>query len=497
MPTTLSTRLCATVTARTTAELRRRRDDAARTADVVELRLDGTHDIDVAGALADRKGPVMVTCRPTREGGAFEGPEDRRLAILAEAARLGADYVDVEWDSAYSTVLSVRGGRGIVLSSHDYDGVPADLAGRWRAMRATGADIVKIAVTARALSDTLGLLDLNAAEPDGARILLAMGLPGVATRVLAARFGSCWTFVSESPAPGEISAARMVQEFRFGKTGPATRVFGVVGNPVGHSVSPVMHNAAFDETGEDAVYLPLEASSASDFRQFARALRVAGASVTAPFKLALAEGAAIDDRDPARVLSVVNTLKAVNGGWRGCNTDVAGFLAPLDARGVTLAGRRVVVVGTGGAARAVAFSAASRGARVTVHGRSRTRALEAAALASASAGRAFAPDPGSWDLLVNATPVGTYPAVADSPVPEAVLQGGGLVYDLVYKPVRTRLLADAAAAGCPTIGGLEMLVAQAARQFEWWTGRPAPIETMRAAAERRLSTNGHELAGNR
>jgi 3-dehydroquinate dehydratase / shikimate dehydrogenase len=490
--------LCTTVTAGTTAELRRRRDDASRTADVVELRLDGVRDIDVAGALADRKGPVMVTCRPTREGGAFDGSEDQRLAFLAEAARLGAEYVDVEWDSAFSTVLSLRGGRGVVLSSHDYDGVPADLAGRWRAMRAVGAEIVKIAVTARALSDTLALLELNAAEPDGSRILLAMGLPGIATRVLAARFGSCWTCASESAEPGEISADRLLEEFRFRETSRATRVFGVVGNPVGHSVSPLMHNAAFDETGEDAVYLPLEATSASDFRRFARALRVAGASVTAPFKLTLAEGAAVDDDDPARVLSVVNTLKAVNGGWRGCNTDVAGFLAPLDARGVTLAGRRVAIVGTGGAARAVAFSAASRGARVTVHGRNRARALEAAALASASAGVGSTPDPGTWDLLVNATPVGTYPAVADSPVPEAVLHGGGLVYDLVYKPGRTRLLADATAAGCPVIGGLEMLVAQAARQFEWWTGRPAPVETMRAAAERRLSTNGRaELAGDR
>jgi 3-dehydroquinate dehydratase / shikimate dehydrogenase len=483
-------RLCVTVTADSMAALRERRDLASRHADLVELRLDGVRDLDIEGALAGRRVPVVLTCRSRSEGGAFDGAEEQRLAFLAQAVRQGAEYVDVEWSSAFSPLLALRRGRGIVLSSHDFDGVTPDLAGRWRAMRATGAETVKLAVMAHALCDTLPLLELGRVAADaGGTALVAMGLPGLVSRVLAVRFGSCWTYAGEAAAPGQLPAERMLEEFRFRTLTAATRVFGVVGRPVGHSVSPSLHNAAFDETGEDAVFLPLEAASADDFRRFASVLGLAGASVTAPFKQALADGADCEADDPAGRLGVVNTLKASGGGWQARNTDVAGFLAPLDARGVRLDGRRVSIIGSGGAARAVAFALAGRGAVVTIHGRDRVRAERAAAVSPGTSATDTAVAAGGWDLLVNATPVGTWPNAGETPVPAHVLAGGRLVYDLVYNPARTRLLAEAAAAGCAVIGGLEMLVAQAARQFEWWTGRPAPVAAMRAAAERRLVAN--------
>ncbi len=264
-------------------------------------------------------------------------------------------------------------------------------------------------------------------------------------------------------------------------------VFGVVGNPVGHSVSPAMHNAAFDETGEDAVYLPLEAESAADFRRFAAALGVVGVSVTAPFKRELAEGAECDEED-------------------------AGTPAPrhqhAEGLGAWLAGAQHRRGRIPGSARRDGASRSRAGARRwwgagARRGRRRSRSLHAAP-ASPSTGAtvrrprhvaAVAPgavatdapaSAGGWDLLVNATPVGTWPDADATPVPAPALAGGGLVYDLVYNPAQTRLLRDAAAAGCAVIGGLDMLVAQAARQFEWWTGRPAPVDAMRAAAERRL-----------
>jgi 3-dehydroquinate dehydratase / shikimate dehydrogenase len=507
-------RLCVAVTADSTTTLRERRDAASRVADLVELRLDGVRDIDIAGALAGRRVPVIVTCRPRREGGAFDGPEEQRLAFLAEAVRQGADYVDVEWSSAFGSILALRGGRGVVLSHHDFDGVPPDLAGKWRGMRATGAEVVKLAVMARTLCDTLPLLELAAegrlaslpgapalqsgsGEPGGA-VLLAMGLPGLASRVLAARFGSRWTYAGQAVAPGQMPAEQMIDEFRFHHVTAATRVFGVVGNPIGHSLSPAIHNAAFDETGEDAVFLPLEAASAQDFRRFAEAVGLAGAAVTAPFKQALAEGAGRDEDDPARSLGVINTLMRSGAGWQARNSDVAGFLAPLDERGLSLQGRRAAIVGAGGSARSVAMALAGRGARVTVHGRDHHRALQAAAAAPGAAASDALPVSGGWDLLVNATPVGTWPRVEETPVPAEALVGGGLVYDLVYNPARTRLLADAAAAGCEVIGGLEMLVAQATRQFEWWTGRAAPLEVMRRAAVRRLTADlPADLAGDR
>jgi 3-dehydroquinate dehydratase/shikimate dehydrogenase len=488
--------LCVTVTADTTAELRVRRDEASRHADLVELRLDGLRDIDVAGALAGRTVPVIVTCRPRREGGAFDGAEEARLGFLGEAVRLGADYVDVEWSAAFAPVLDRRGGRGIVLSAHVFDGVPADVAGRWRAMRASGAEVVKLAVMAHSLSDTLRLMDLGARVDEGGTVVVAMGMPGLPSRLLAGRFGSRWTYAGESVAPGQLPASRMLDEFRFRKIGPATRIYGVVGRPIGHSLSPAIHNAAFDATGEDAVLLPLEAASADDFRRFSAALGVSGAAVTAPFKQSLADGADVEADDPASRLVAVNTLKRSGARWVARNTDVPGFLSALDARAIPLEGCRAAVVGAGGAARAVAFALAQRGARVTVHGRRAESAERAAAVAPGAVGTGAPIRAAAWDLLVNATPVGTWPEVDATPVPAPALAGGGVVYDLVYNPARTRLMAEAAAAGCRVIGGLDMLVEQAARQFEWWTGRAAPRAAMREAAARRLTSTA-DRAGDR
>ena len=171
------------------------------------------------------------------------------------------------------------------MSSHDFDGVPADLQARFAAMRATGAEVVKIAVTAHGLADNLPLLALGRESAGHGRVaLVAMGEAGLPSRVLAARFGSCWTYSGDAVAPGQVTPERMVSEFRFRTVTGTSRVFGLVGRPVGHSVSPAMHNAAFDATGLDAVYLPFAARDVADFRAFADAIGVAGASVTAPFK---------------------------------------------------------------------------------------------------------------------------------------------------------------------------------------------------------------------
>ncbi len=478
-------RLCVTVSADHMAELVAARDRAAALADLVELRLDGVRDVDIPAALGGRRTPVIVTCRPRREGGAFDGPEDERLALLGAAARLGAEYVDVEFDSAFGPLVAERGGRGIVLSSHDFSGVPSDLASRFRAMRAVGAEVVKIAVTAHSLGDNLPLLALGrGAAPGQAVALVAMGAPGLASRVWAAKFGSCWTYAGDGIAPGQLSPERMVSEFRFRSITASTRLFGVFGRPIAHSVSPAIHNAAFAAAGFDGAYLPLEASDAADAVAFAAAVGLSGASITSPFKVAML--ALADEADGnARLCGAANTLLVDRGRRLVRNTDMAGFLAPLDARGFVLLKARVAVVGTGGAARAVVSALGQRQARVTVYGRRQAAADEVAMLAAGGVGRVGQPVAGSWDLLVNATPVGTWPDTGASPVPPAALGGGRAVYDLVYKPVRTSLLAAAEAAGCVTIGGLEMLVAQAVEQFEWWTGLAAPLEAMRSAAENR------------
>jgi 3-dehydroquinate dehydratase/shikimate dehydrogenase len=475
--------LCVTVAAPTMAELRRRRD-AVPEADLVELRLDSVADPDVAAALAGRSRPVIVTCRPVWEGGAFAGSEDERRALLKSALALGAEYVDIEWRAGFDDILADTKGQRIVLSSHAFDAVPVDLVDRTRAMCGTGAEFVKVAIPASRLRDCVTLLELTRTIGAAHRLLvIAMGERGIATRVLASRFGCPWTYAGDVAAVGQLLPKTLLGEFGFRTIGEATSVYGLVGDPIGHSLSPAMHNAAFRAVGLDCVYLPLAAADADDFLDFARALDVQGASVTIPFKVPLYERAAIVDHR-ARRIGAINTLRRASGGWEATNTDLEGFLRPLHDRGVRLAGKRASVLGAGGAARAVAVALAESGARVLVHARNTAKAEQVAAVAGGAVGP-WPLEPGSWDLLVNCTPVGTRPRT-DMPVSTSALTGE-IVYDLVYNPTATPLLRAAATAGCTAIGGLEMLVAQAHEQFAWWTHSLPPAGVMHAAAERRLT----------
>jgi shikimate dehydrogenase len=244
-----------------------------------------------------------------------------------------------------------------------------------------------------------------------------------------------------------------------------------------------MHNAAFRAMGLDAVYLPLEATSVDDADRVATALGISGMSVTAPLKVGWTN---TPDDEASRALGAVNTLKRGAAGWLGRNVDGDGFLDPLDARGIALKGRRSVVLGAGGAARAVAHALVSRGSKVSICAR---RPEEAAALAGVIGGTATEwPLRGEWDVVVNATPLGTWPNEAATPVDMHGLRAG-LVYDLVYCPEATATIRQAQAAGIEVIGGLEMLVGQAIRQCAWWTGQTPPAGIMAAAARAWISTD--------
>jgi 3-dehydroquinate dehydratase/shikimate dehydrogenase len=475
--------LCVTVTAPTMAELRERRD-AVADADLVELRLDAVADPDVAGALAGRRRPVIVTCRPPWEGGGFKGSEEERRRILADALALGAEYVDVEWRARFDDLLSQTSGRRLVVSMHDFTGMPADLPAQLQAMRATGAGVVKLGATPQCLADTARLLELGR---DGSRhgplVVIGMGDFGLVTRILAGRFRSAWTYAGTLRDIGQVAAASLLNDYRWRSITDATAIYGIVGGSVRHSISPSMHNAAFAAARLDAVYVPMPAVSADDFVAFGRAIGISGASVTIPHKVALFDR--VDEiYAVARRIGAINTIKAVDGRWIGGNTDAAGFLRPLADR-IDLKKKRAAVLGAGGAARAVAVALASSGCSVRVHARNRAKAAATAALASGDAGP-WPAEPNSWDILVNCTPIGMYPRVHESPVRADALTGK-VVYDLVYNPSMTRLLQEAGAGGCQTIGGLEMLVGQAHEQFEWWTGLKPRSGVMRDAAIKRLA----------
>jgi 3-dehydroquinate dehydratase/shikimate dehydrogenase len=472
-------RLCETVTGHSMADLLTARN-AATAGDMVELRLDGVADLDVDAALRGRRVPAVVTCRPAWEGGRFDGSEEERCRILRSAVEGGAEYVDVEWKALESHAgfreLARRRRSAVLVSMHDFDGVPHDLDARVRAMRATGGGTIKVAVTVERLDQTLPLRSIAESGP---AVVIAMGEAGLPSRLLPTRFGSAWTYAGNAVAPGQIPARRMIDDYGFRRVGPSTRLFGVVSTNALHSLSPVMHNASFGEAGIDAVYVPLTVRCFEEARVFAEAMGVEGMSITIPFKLDALQAASRSD-DLARRVGAANTLRRLGpsrpvtplalSGWEATNTDVDGFLAPLEtALGGSVRGMRASVLGAGGSARAVVCALVSRGAAVTVHARRPEQASEVASAFGVTAAP-YPPEAGSWDLLVNCTPLGGPGLRGESPLPRGPFDGR-LVYDLTYGPEPSLLLREARAAGCATLDGRPMLVAQAARQFEWWTGQ--------------------------
>lgn len=462
-------------------ELRRARDGAAG-ADMIEVRLDGVDRPDPVGAIEGRLRPVIVTCRPRWEGGRFDGSEEERRRIIVDAIAAGAEFVDVELHAEFaSDVVRMRRGRGVIVSMHVFGSPAANVAERVRCLRSTGAEVIKFATEVDSLTDTLPLYEIGEqTDPraDGQdHILIAMGPRGAHTRVLASRLKSRWTYCGDNAAPGQMPASRMLSEFHFKRLRADAALYAVVGSPVAHSVSPAMHNAGFGEAGLNAAYIALDARDAQDFVTFARAMNIGGASITAPLKVAvMAEMDACDAL--AKEVGAVNTLAVRNRRWIGSNTDVAGFLAPLKGR-MALRGTRAAVLGAGGAARAVAVALKREGANVRICARREEQAKSVARLVGVPTGE-FPPPAGSWDVLVNATSCGSIPG--EESLMSGVRLDGEIVFDLVYSPAETPLIAQARASGCWTIGGIEMLIAQAEKQFEIWTGHAPPAGLFAAAA---------------
>ncbi|MDQ3486164.1 MAG: type I 3-dehydroquinate dehydratase [Acidobacteriota bacterium] len=473
--------ICVTVTGRTMEELRRARDAAA--ADVVEVRLDGVDRPDVAAALEGRRCPVIVTCRPSWEGGKFDGSEEERERLLLAAMDGGAEFVDVERRARFAAdIIRTRRGRGLIASFHRFEPGPADVAEELRALRSTGAQIIKLAVAVDSLAETLPLFELGArrghdGDTEQGHVVIAMGPRGVHTRVLAARLGNRWTYAGDAVAPGQMPASQLLDEFTFRRIRPDADLYGVVGSPIAHSLSPAMHNAGFAQAGLNAAYVAVDARDADDFVTFARAMKMRGASITAPFKVDLLRHA--DECEPlAREVGAINTLVMQDDKWTGRNTDVHGLIGPLAER-IDLADVRAAVLGAGGAARAAVAGLKHAGAHVQVCAR---RADQGAALAAGLGVESgpFPPAAGSWDVLVNTVP--GVEGEQESPMRDTVMDGR-IVFDLTYAPEVTPLIAQARAAGCETIGGIEMLIRQAEKQFETWTGAPPPAGLFRAAAD--------------
>jgi 3-dehydroquinate dehydratase/shikimate dehydrogenase len=481
------TGICVSLTEETTTGLIDRMVDLAEVADLFEVRADYVLDLDLLTLLRARSRPILLTCRSVSQGGRFPDQDPRRRLILLEAVKRGFDYVDVEHTSGFYDVMLEKTGRGLVVSHHDFEGTPEDLGGLYDAMAEQGADVVKIAVTPRSIADVGRLLAFAArtSERGGPPLVpLALGPLGMATRVLAGRYGAPFTFASPQwggeAAPGQIPAAEMAALYRVRDVTARTKVYGVLGSDVARSLSPALHNRAFAARGLDAVYVPLSAEALPPFLGALPVLGLSGFSITRPYKVEML--AHLDEVDEAVTrCGSVNTVLCANGRLHGLTTDGAGVLGPL-AKRTEVKGRTVVMVGAGGAARAVAFALRASGARVTVVARNLERAGELAGSVGCAHGSLADLARYPWDILINATPLGSRAFPDETPVPANLHRPGSIVFDMVYDPLETRLLREASAAGCTIVDGLEMLLAQAAEQFEAWTGEKAPKDAMKAAA---------------
>lgn len=481
------TQICVSLTEETTAQVVERMQELSGIADLFEIRGDLLLDLDLLAILRGKTQPLLFTALSVSDGGRWSDEDPRRRRVLLEAVKRGYDYVDVPYRAEYMEVVIEKAGRGLVLSYHDLEGTPDDLDDLYRRMSDSGADIVKIATKPRSVAEVGRLLAFakGVKQKGGTPLIpIAMGPLGILTRLLAGRYGAPFTFAAAAAgaeaAPGQISAALMADLYRVRDVSEATKVYGVLGSNVERSLSPVLHNRAFETVGLDAVYVPLQADALQPFMEAVPHFELSGFSVTRPYKVDILPFLDAVDEDAA-LCGSVNTVVVHDGVLQGSTTDGVGILAPLKKR-IDVKGKPVVILGAGGAARAAALALVRRGAHVTVLARDADKAAFVAASVGCGFGAIDDVASQAFEVLINATPVGSTDAPNQVPVPASVHRPGSVVFDMVYDPLETQFLRDAQAAGATVINGLEMLLAQAVVQFEVWTGRDAPVQEMKSAA---------------
>ena len=472
---------------------------AERGAELVELRLDYlSRQPDLARLLGDRPTPCVVTCRRQIDRGRWRFSEEQRLAVLRAAIVAGVEYVDLEDTIAGS--IRRYGETKRIVSHHDFEQTPANLEEIHKKMCDLDPDVVKIVTMANTPGDMVRMLQLvkSAKVPT---VGFCMGELGVASRVLCGKYGAPFTYASFSSerelAPGQIPFSEMMHLYRFDQIDEETEVYGVMGDPIAQSYSPLVHNAAFRKAKRNAVYLPFRIPKDSlektlkDFKW----LNIRGYSVTIPHKEAVAAWADTQS-ELVKQTGAANTLfPQVTGTWRAENTDhqaaidcVRIGLAQDPDGDEQLAGKQVLILGAGGAARAIAHGLLQAGCNVTITNRKLDRAKNLASELGCKYSRWDQRAAEYCDVLVNCTPVGMHPdRIDETPYEENWMREGLIVFDTVYNPESTLLIKDTRNRGGIAVSGLEMFIRQAAAQFELFTNEDAPIETMREALRRAIS----------
>ena len=468
-------------------------------AKLVELRLDyiGSR-VSVQRLLKDRPCPAIVTCRREQDGGKFNGDETHRLMLLRQAIAAGVDYIDLEDDIADKVPRFGKTKR--IISYHNFRNTPDDLREIHSRLASRDADIVKIATMAQQPHDNLRMLEM-VHESEVPTVGMCMGDIGTPSRILLAKFGAPFTYATfhheRALAPGQLSFDQMMSIYHYDKINRDTKVLGVIADPVGHSYSPVVHNAALEFAGVNAVYVPFRvpADTLDQFVEDMPRMGLDGLSVTIPHKESI--GRYLNRVDPmVKGVKACNTVVRRENQLHGYNTDCK---AAMDCLEVALGGghdqpsrlvdKRVLVLGAGGVSRAIMYGLQKRGAKVAVASRTRARADQIAAEFGAKAIEWNARHSHLTDVLINGTPIGMHPNVDESPFNKSHLKPAMVVFDTVYNPESTLLLKEAKNHGCRVVSGVDMFIDQAVLQFWLFTGHPANDEVrqkMRQALRRAI-----------
>jgi 3-dehydroquinate dehydratase / shikimate dehydrogenase len=499
-------KMCISVQGATPTELIAHADAAIKDSVFIELRLDFVAK--PAAAVPDLKAFLsrhhevtsIATCRRKPSGGHFTGSVIAELEILLKAAESGCHIVDLEIESAehctrpqlakFRAALRASGA-ALLISSHDFTRTrrPDGLNQIAQRIAAYEPDFVKVVTTARSLADNLAVLQMIEDQSLSSHIVgIAMGEEGIISRVLSPRAGAAFTFASAGDgvetAPGQISARNLLDLYRLEQLDPATRIFGVAGNPIAHSLSPIMHATAFRRENVNAIMLPLKVRNLDDLLTVVRDLPLDGVAVTMPLKQEVLPHLANMDPLTSRI-GACNTLRTgADGKLYGFNTDVAGVVRPLERR-MRLNGARILVLGAGGAARAAVFGLVEQGAEVYIVNRTHEKAVALARKAKAHVLKQNVLAKQRFDVIINTTPCGMTGIKQQLPIKESELNAS-LVFDMVYTPIETPLLKLSRSRGLAVVSGLEMFVQQGARQFEIWTGKPAPESEMLRVVELEL-----------
>jgi 3-dehydroquinate dehydratase / shikimate dehydrogenase len=505
-------RICVAIVASNPSEMVEKADAIVRENSFIEFRLDYLPK--PALALAKIKAfteyhpeaLIVATCRRAANGGKFRGSVAAQVDLLVKAATQGCHLVDVELETASKLkapdFARLRRSANLILSDHNFRAT-RKLDQTFEKMKQYPADFIKIVSTANCLYDNVVMMKfLEKHSHSHSMIGICMGEQGIISRLLAVRAGSQFTFAAANPgeetAPGQIAGRTLRETYRIEQVDAATRVFGVAGDPIAHSLSPLMLNTAFRRENVNAVYLALHAKSLDDLLACVNDIPIHGLSITMPYKEAILKHLDKTDALTARIGACNTVVRAQDGKLYGFNTDVAGVVRPLEQR-MRLQGARILVLGAGGAARAAVFGLKERGAEVYVLNRTSAPAQKLARQAKAKAINRSMLKKLEFDVIVHATPAGMEGNRDPMPLTEQELKAR-YFFEMIYTPVETKMVKMARARGLHVIPGSEMFVQQGARQFEIWSGKPAPVSEMQrvvdfALAQRAAARNSSDKAG--